>query len=71
MVWSGKELRENGVETGVHYKPNHLLKYYSRKIKYKLPVTENIYDRILTLPLHESLLLKDVKIITEQIKQNL
>ena len=61
-------LRAHGVETGVHYKPNHLLKYYSVNCRYKLPVTEKMYNRILTLPLHEGLLVKDVKEIVNHLK---
>ena len=43
----------NGVECGVHYKPNHLLSKYLSN--YKLPITEKIYSKILTLPCHNSL----------------
>lgn len=49
-----KYLEDNGVECGVHYYPNHLLKYYS-KPGINLPVTEKIYGQILTLPLHPDL----------------
>jgi len=48
------ELREylisNGIECGVHYKPNHLLSKY--KTDFVLTVTEKVYDEILTLPCH-------------------
>ena len=43
----------NGVECGVHYKPNHLLSKYLSN--YKLPITEKIYSKILTLPCHNGL----------------
>lgn len=44
-------LGENGVETAVHYYPNHLLDYYHLRGG-ELPVTESVYSELLTLPLH-------------------
>jgi dTDP-4-amino-4,6-dideoxygalactose transaminase len=48
------ELREylisNNIECGVHYKPNHLLSKY--KLDYGLPITEKVYEVIITLPCH-------------------
>lgn len=43
-------LEENNVETGVHYKPNHLLTKY--KSDSTLPNVELAYKKILTLPCH-------------------
>ena len=45
-------LNENSIETGIHYKPNHLLSLYSDKKKFELPITEQLYSEIFTLPLH-------------------
>lgn len=56
-------LENLGVPTGVHYKPNHLLKFY--KTPYKLPATEAIYPEILTLPLHTRLSQSDIDDICE------
>ena len=56
-------LENLGVPTGVHYKPNHLLKFY--KTPYKLPTTEAIYPEILTLPLHTRLSKSDIGDICE------
>jgi dTDP-4-amino-4,6-dideoxygalactose transaminase len=47
-------LRERGIETGIHYKPNHLLSFYGGG-RESLPVTEQLYDELLTLPLHPGL----------------
>jgi dTDP-4-amino-4,6-dideoxygalactose transaminase len=64
------ELKEyltlNGIECGVHYKPNHLLTKYS--IKKNLPVTEKIYKEILTLPCHNDLTIIEQKYIIKKIK---
>lgn len=57
------KLENLGVPTGVHYKPNHLLKFY--KTPYKLPTTEAIYPEILTLPLHTRLSQSDIDDICE------
>lgn len=45
------ELEQQGIPTGIHYKPNHLLSFYG-KGKISLPLTEKIYSELITLPLH-------------------
>ena len=55
-----------GIQTGLHYKPNHLLSYY--KSVHKLPFTEKIYNQILTLPLHPDLTIADIDFITTKLK---
>lgn len=47
-------LKREGIETGIHYKPNHLLSYYGGGAV-RLPVAEELYTRLLTLPLHVDL----------------
>lgn len=37
-----------------HYYPDHFLTYYGAK-KGEFPVTEQIYDELLTIPLHPDL----------------
>ena len=49
-----KKLLKLGIETGVHYYPNHKLSYYSSS-NIELPVTESIYKNILTLPIHNDI----------------
>jgi dTDP-4-amino-4,6-dideoxygalactose transaminase len=44
-------LAERGIETGIHYKPNHLLTLYGAR-RASLPATEAVYDELLSLPLH-------------------
>ena len=43
-------LKDNSIQCGLHYKPNHLLTKF--KTPYSLPVSERAYDQVLTLPLH-------------------
>ena len=64
-----KMLFKKNIETGIHYKPNHLLSMYNKKNKYKLPITEKIYTEILSLPLHPDLKYKDVIKISNYIKE--
>jgi len=47
-------LRERGVSTGVHYVPLHLQPYY-RSCRQRLPVAEQVWPRLLTLPLFPSM----------------
>ena len=58
-------LLENNIECGVHYKPNHLLSKY--KVNNNLPITEKVYEEILTLPCHYDL--SDQEIVIKQIKE--
>jgi dTDP-4-amino-4,6-dideoxygalactose transaminase len=47
-------LLDRGIECGIHYKPNHLLSLYGGG-RERLPVTERLYEELLTLPLHAAL----------------
>ena len=60
-------LREHDIETGIHYKPNHLLTRYSTD--YALPMTEQLYDEIVTLPLHCHLETQHIKMVCQHICQ--
>jgi dTDP-4-amino-4,6-dideoxygalactose transaminase len=64
------ELLKNGIQTGIHYKPNHMLsKYSSNQDCSTLIRTENIYDSIITLPLHPDITLQQVKFICKKLKE--
>ena len=52
-------LKDHNIETGIHYKPNHLLSFYRGRCV-RLPVTEKLYEELLTLPLHPGLTVDDV-----------
>lgn len=63
-----RKLLENGIQTGIHYKPAHLLKLYKNFIKdYNLPNTENLFSRLITLPLHADMTLHDVAYVVNHI----
>jgi dTDP-4-amino-4,6-dideoxygalactose transaminase len=52
-------LEKKNIQTGIHYKPNHLLTLY--KTPYALPKAERMFEEILTLPLHSLLTDSDVE----------
>lgn len=43
-------LKQQGIETGIHYQPNHLLSFYNDNTN--LPQAESLYQELLSLPLH-------------------
>ena len=64
------ELREYllscGIECGLHYKPNHLLTKYSKTES--LPLTEELYKELLTLPCHNDLTESEQMFVVDKIK---
>jgi perosamine synthetase len=60
-----KILKERGIGTGVHYIPNHIQPLFAAS-KVSLPVTEAVFEEMLTIPLHCELSDDDVtKVIAE------
>jgi dTDP-4-amino-4,6-dideoxygalactose transaminase len=55
-------LKNYNIETGVHWKPNHMLNFFKSK-NCRLVNTEEVFDKILTLPLHLDLKISDVDYI--------
>ena len=53
-----QKLKQNGIETGIHYRPIHKMTMYNTTNK--LPVTENVGKKIISLPTHPNLSEKDV-----------
>ena len=62
-----KKMLEKGTETGFHYQPNHFLTLYNPDGNCTLPVTEQIFPRLLTLPLHPDLGESDVDVVCKQL----
>lgn len=44
-----------GIQTGIHYQPNHTLSFYKDNASAAFPVTDEVYPELLTLPLHVDL----------------
>ncbi|MBO4849623.1 MAG: DegT/DnrJ/EryC1/StrS family aminotransferase [Prevotella sp.] len=55
------------IQYGIQYFPNHLLTYF--KSDYSLPVTEAVYERIISIPMHPELTEDDIKLICDTINQ--
>ncbi|MEY4592784.1 MAG: hypothetical protein RIR18_1679 [Pseudomonadota bacterium] len=58
-------LRQMNVGASIHYKPLHLQKLYVRALPPALPVTENVAEKILTLPISAKMTLDDVDYVVE------
>ncbi|MDO8812850.1 MAG: DegT/DnrJ/EryC1/StrS family aminotransferase [Gallionella sp.] len=56
-----------GIQTGVHYQPNHTLTFFRCGEALPLPVMDNIAPRLLSLPLHPDLSLSDVDYCVKQL----
>lgn len=61
------KLLERGVQTGIHYVPNHFHSLY--QTKQSLPVTEKVFRELLTLPLHVDLNFEDIDFVVDQLKR--
>jgi perosamine synthetase len=48
-----KKMKENSIETGIHYLPIHNMKFYKNKTK--LPITESVGKSIVSIPTHPNL----------------
>ena len=62
-----RKLLEDGIQTGIHYKPAHLLKLYTTTRNYNLPNTESVFGRLMTLPLHADMNLHDVEYVVNKL----
>ena len=61
-------LLKNFVETGIHYKPNHLLELFSDNLAPR-PNSENLSRSLLSLPLHYDLKKSDQLKVVSLIKK--
>jgi perosamine synthetase len=59
-------LQGKGINTGVHYKPIHLYRCYGNRPL--LPVSEKVFEQILTLPLYPDLKEEEVMFIIEAVR---
>ena len=61
-------LQERGITTGIHYIPNHLHPFF-KSYRIKLPITERVYQEILTLPLYSEMTNKNVEFVIKTIRE--
>jgi len=67
-----RALKEQGISTGLHYIPLHLLTYYKKKYKLKITAFGNAlttYGQILSLPIYPSMSDEDVLYVCNNIKK--
>lgn len=60
-------LKQKGIATGVHYIPNHMQPFFA-ETRVSLPVTEKLFDEIITLPLYYEMTHLDVDSVIEAIR---
>jgi dTDP-4-amino-4,6-dideoxygalactose transaminase len=58
-------LRERGVDTGIHWQPGHWFTLFKDCRKGPLPVTDEVGNTILSLPLHSSMASRDQQRVIE------
>lgn len=64
-------MRKNGVGVHVHYIPTYRFSYYRGRFNISpkdFPVTEDVFQRILTLPLHPSLDRQNINLICDKME---
>jgi dTDP-4-amino-4,6-dideoxygalactose transaminase len=66
-----ERLLERGIQTGLHYQPNHWLSLYQEEDQNGLPVTDAEYKKMLTLPLHLDLQESDVAKVVSALLEEL
>jgi dTDP-4-amino-4,6-dideoxygalactose transaminase len=67
-----EDLKASGIQTSIHYPPVHLFSLYRKQKgvnKGMLPKTEDVSQRVVTLPLHPGMDRKDVKWIAGKITE--
>ena len=67
-----KALKAENIGVNVHYIPVHLHSYYQENYGYKkgdFPVTEEVYDSIITLPLFPKMEQQDIDDVITAVKK--
>ena len=65
-----ESLREENIECSVHYIPLHLFDFYQKQYGYNVgdfPNAEEVFERVVSLPLHPGLTESDVSLVIETI----
>jgi perosamine synthetase len=62
-------LATNGIATSVHFKPLSEMTYWKKAVKRPLPVTNEVWLKLLTLPVHDRLTWSQVEFIISKVKE--
>jgi len=60
-----KKMKKAGIETGIHYKPLHLMSFYKNSIRLKK--SEKVWKEIVSLPMHANLTDNDVEKVIKNV----
>jgi dTDP-4-amino-4,6-dideoxygalactose transaminase len=65
-----EHMKSNGIQTSIHYPPIHKFKTYQEidQAGGDLPVTENVTERQVTLPLYPTLRDEDVSVVVQAVQ---
>jgi dTDP-4-amino-4,6-dideoxygalactose transaminase len=66
-----ERLRDQGIQTSIHYPPIHQFSYYRRRLGIRsgtMPLTEAAGRREITLPLHPGMNGDDVKTVVDGLR---
>ncbi|OPL18341.1 MAG: hypothetical protein AVO35_05715 [Candidatus Aegiribacteria sp. MLS_C] len=61
-------MKERGIGTGIHYIPAHTFSFY-RRSGFRLPVTERVYEEMLTLPLYSDMTEKETLTVIDALEE--
>jgi len=67
-----KKMAQNGIGTSVHFIPLHVMPFYQRRYGYKrgdFPITEKVFENIVSLPIYPQLTENQLEYIVENIKK--
>ena len=64
-----KQMKNSGIETGIHYKPIHKMSYYGGKTIKNLATTEKISNEIVSIPIHPNLKENEMDFIIRSINK--
>lgn len=62
-----KRMLDKGIETGLHYLPNNYLTKFKSDSDPHLPITDNVWPQLLSLPLHPELEIKDIDTVCKHL----
>jgi dTDP-4-amino-4,6-dideoxygalactose transaminase len=62
-----EQLRDRGIQTSLHYPPIHRFSEYSREPRRGLAVTDDVADRLLTLPLFPHMTEHQVELVVDAV----
>jgi dTDP-4-amino-4,6-dideoxygalactose transaminase len=64
-------MKELGIQTSVHYPPVHRFSSYRGRFPAEVPVVDRVADRLMTLPLHPLMSVRDVDEVSEGLAASL